>query len=103
MIYLKIHETDEGTIIAMCDESLIGKVLEEGDLILDLKDYSDFYVGDLTDPERLELIPDKRFSSANIVGEESVKAAIKNKIIEEANISKIMDVPYAHAYWMNPA
>lgn len=102
MIYIKIHETDEGDIIAMCDESLIGKVLEENDMVLDLKDYSDFYVGDLSDPEEVYIPEDKKFNSANIVGEESIKSAIKNKLIKEESIRNIMGVPYAHTYWMNP-
>jgi hypothetical protein len=101
MIYIKIHDTDEGSIIAMCDESLIGKVYEEGDLVLDLKDYSDFYIGELTDPEELD-IPEHKFNSANIVGKESVEAAIKRKLIEKENVNTIMEVPYAHTYWMNP-
>ncbi|OJI07797.1 MAG: hypothetical protein BK997_02175 [Candidatus Micrarchaeum sp. ARMAN-1] len=102
MIYVKIHDTDEGTIIAMCDESLIGRVLEEGDLVLDLKDYSDFYVGDLVDPESMEFPEHQKFNSANIVGKEAVETAIKQNLIKEENVNKVMDVPYAHAYWMNP-
>lgn len=102
MIYLKIHDTDEGHIIAMCDESLIGKVYEEKELVIDLKDYSDFYIGDLTDPENLLISRDLKFNSANIVGEESIKVALKNGLIEKENINSIMGIPYAHTYWMNP-
>lgn len=102
MIYLKIHDTDEGTILAMCDESLIGRILEEGDLVIDLKDYSDFYVGDLVDPENIELPEHQKFSSANIIGKEAVESAIRQNLIKEENVNTVMDVPYAHAYWMNP-
>ncbi len=102
MIYLKIHDTDEGKIIAMCDESLIGRVFEENDVVLDLKDYSDFYIGDLVDPESMELPKGEKFNSANIVGKESVAAALRQKLIEEDNVSKVMGVPYAHTYWLNP-
>ena len=52
MIYIKIHETEHGAkILAMCDKSLIGKVLEEGNVYIDLKLYSDFYTGELIDEE----------------------------------------------------
>ena len=37
MIYIKIHQAEEGDIIAACDESLIDKVLEEGEIYIDLK------------------------------------------------------------------
>ncbi|MCL5680102.1 MAG: DUF424 family protein [Candidatus Marsarchaeota archaeon] len=101
MIYVKIHDTEEGNIIAMCDSALIGNVYEEGDMVLDLKDYSDFYVGDLADPNEIEL-PEHKFNSANIVGEESIEVAIRHKLIEKENVNRIMGVPYAHTYWLNP-
>lgn len=101
MIYVKIHDTEEGNIIAMCDSALIGNVYEEGDMVLDLKDYSDFYVGDLADPKDIEL-PENKFNSANIVGEESIEVAIRHKLIEKENVNRIMRVPYAHTYWLNP-
>ncbi len=101
MIYVKIHDTDDGKIIAMCDDILIGKVLEDGDLVLDLKDYSDFYVGDLINPKDLVINPEEKFNSANVVGNESVALAIEKNIIKRENVKEINSVPYAHAYWLN--
>ncbi len=99
MIYIKLHFTDEGSIIAICDESLIGKELEDGEIYIDLNNYSDFYIGDLVDPLNYK----KSFeindlNSANIVGEESVKFAVEKGLILEDNIKYVDKVPYAHTY-----
>ncbi len=98
MIYVKVHNTENGKIIAMCDESLIGKVLEDGKAVMDLKTYSDFYNGSLIVPSQFPDVPATEIVSANVVGEESVDVAIKHRIIEKGHIKTIKGVPYAHAY-----
>ncbi len=95
---MKIHDTENGKIIAMCDESLIDKVLEEGKLVMDIKSYSDFYKGSLITADQFSDISTEKMASANIVGKESVDTAIKNKVIERGHVRTIKDVPYAHAY-----
>jgi hypothetical protein len=50
----------------------------------------------------MEFPEHQKFNSANIVGKEAVETAIKQNLIKEENVNKVMDVPYAHAYWMNP-
>ncbi|MCL5100107.1 MAG: DUF424 family protein [Candidatus Marsarchaeota archaeon] len=99
MIYLKLHETNEGRILAMCDESLIDRVLEEGDAYVDIKGYADFYKGSLVGAKEFSELETAGISSANIVGEESVGLAIGRELIKEENVKKIKGVPYAHAYW----
>ncbi|MCL4379289.1 MAG: DUF424 family protein [Candidatus Marsarchaeota archaeon] len=98
MIYVKVHNTENGKIIAMCDESLIGKVLEDGKLVMDLKAYSDFYNGSLITPSQFPDMPADEIVSANVVGEESVDVAIKHRIIGKGHVKMINGVPYAHAY-----
>ncbi len=100
MIYLKLHDTDEGRIIAMCDESLIDRVLEEGDTYIDIKSYSEFYKGDLMSAKEFNDLEIARVDSANIVGEEAVALAMGRSLINEKNIKNVAGVPYAHAYWM---
>ncbi|MGC8568069.1 MAG: DUF424 family protein [Candidatus Micrarchaeia archaeon] len=98
MIYIKIHETDKGEIIAMCDEELIDSVIEEGDLEINIKDYSEFYRGEITSPEKAKSIIDiSKMFSLNAIGQESIKAAISMKIIEKRNIGYISGIPYAYA------
>jgi uncharacterized protein len=99
MIYIKIHNTDNGDIIAMCDSDLLGKVLKEGEFEINLKDYSDFYKGELANEEKaVKMLKPERLSSANIVGKESVSAAVKAMIIDKSSIKKVERIPYAYAF-----
>ncbi len=98
MIYVKIHETETGKIVAMCDESLIDKVLQEGKVLLDIKGYSDFYKGSLITAEQFAEISTSNMTSANIVGSEAVDAAIAKKVIERGHVKTVKGIPYAHAY-----
>ncbi len=99
LIYLKIHDTENGKIVAMCDESLIDKVLEEGKLVIDIKNYSDFYMDKLISADDPRGIPERsRIVSANIVGKESVKVAVDCGVIEKGHVKTVNGVPYAHAY-----
>lgn len=99
MIYLKLHNTDNGDILAMCDSTLIEKVLSEDDLEINIRDYSDFYKGQLLDRKAADpLIKREKVYCANIVGKESVDLALEKGIIEKGNIKRIMKVPYANAF-----
>ena len=95
---MKIHDTENGKIVAMCDESLIDKVLDDGKIVMDIKSYSDFYKGSLITAEQFPDISTDKMTSANIVGKESVDTAIKNKVIERGHVKTIKSVPYAQAY-----
>jgi hypothetical protein len=99
MLYLKIHDNEHGAVIAMCDENLIGKVLDDGKLHIDLKQYAGFYKGELVNRKKaLELMADERIYSANVIGKEAVETAIEGKVIQKENVSMVDGVPYAHAY-----
>jgi hypothetical protein len=99
MIYVRIHSTDNGNMIAMCDSELIDKVLSEGDIEINLRDYSDFYRGQLTSREEaLSMVKKEEIHSANIVGEEAVQVALKKGIIEKNNVKKVSRIPYANAF-----
>ncbi|MFC1774862.1 DUF424 domain-containing protein [Nanoarchaeota archaeon] len=91
---VKIHKKDARSIIAVCDEAIIGKTFEEGDTILDLS--SDFYKGDkLTTEETGDLI--RNADIVNLVGINSVKLGISEGIIDEANVKEICGIKYAQA------
>ncbi len=83
-------------VVAVCDNDLIGKFFDEGDLQLDVKE--GFYKGEDVSRERaIEIMQDMSNEDAtfNIVGEESVDAAIEAGIISEDGIKKIQGVPYS--------
>ena len=101
MIYLKIHKTEKGDLIAMCDEKFLGKVFNEGKAELNLKTYSDFYNGDLVEAKQAAAMIDVRaLYSANIVGPEAIKVVIEKGIAQESEVKSIAQVPYLHIYTM---
>ena len=91
---VKVHKKNEKTLVAVCDNDLIGKKFEEGELQLDLT--SDFYAGqDLDVKETGDLI--RNANMVNFVGKEAIKLGINEGIIEEDHIKKIAGIPHAQA------
>jgi hypothetical protein len=83
-------------VVAICDKELIGKTFEEGEFQLDIKET--FYKGEIkTESEVIEIMKNMSAEDAtfNIVGENSVKAAIKAGIISKDSVKKIQNIPYA--------
>ncbi|MEM4230490.1 MAG: DUF424 family protein [Candidatus Pacearchaeota archaeon] len=94
-MFIKIHKAYR-EVIAICDEDLIGKKFEEGKKILYVKE--SFFKGEKI--EELELIKQmqefvKSDATFNIVGEKSIRAALKAGIINKEGIKKIKEIPYA--------
>src|SRR3989344_3592668 len=94
MILVKIHKAEKRKIVSICDDNLIGKKFEDEDLQLDVSRH--FYKGEkMNEHEIFESI--KGADSLNIVGEESVRFALKNNLVEEENIIRIKKIPQAIA------
>jgi hypothetical protein len=103
MLFIKLHKSYR-CVIAICDSGLIGKTFEETfqkdseqfTKQLDIKE--SFYKGEPISPEKaIELMKfqSKEDATFNIVGPESIKAALEAEIITEQGIGKIDGVPYA--------
>ena len=83
-------------VVALCDKELIGKKFVEEKFQLDIKE--SFYKGEETNEEKaLEILKNMSLEDAtfNIVGEKSIKTAIKAGIINENSIGKIKGIPFA--------
>ncbi len=94
-MFIKVHESYR-EVVAICDSDLIGKYFEEGEFQLDLKE--SFYKGEeLSEEETFKAIQSAAIEDAtfNIVGENSIKIALKAGIIEEEGIKKINGIPFA--------
>jgi hypothetical protein len=76
--YAKAYRDGSEFLVACCDENISGKTFEEGERILEVKE--SFYCDNLFE---------------NIVGEEIVKLAIKEKIILEQSVLRVKGVPHA--------
>lgn len=82
-------------IVTICDANLLGKLFEEGNFQLDIKE--SFFNGDKATEEDALRIINKMFKEDaifNIVGEKSVNVAIKAGIASEENIKKIKGIPF---------
>jgi len=94
-MYLKIHESGDRRIVAICDKNLIGKKLKTKDIEINIT--KRFYKGDeLSDEEIIKIL--KEAENINIIGKKSVDFAIKNKFIKKNSIIKIKGIPHAHLY-----
>lgn len=99
MIYLKEHAAEKGEIIAMCDKELIGKVLSEGKVRLDLEKYASFYKGELvSEKDAAKMLSEVEIHSANIVGKRSVEVAAKIGLIGKADVRKVKNVPFVNIF-----
>ncbi len=95
MIFIKIHNSYR-KVVAVCDSGLIGKKFEEGNRQLDLRE--NFYKGDECDMEKaVQIIKRQAIEDAsfNIVGSESISAAIEAGIIKKEGILKLKGIPFA--------
>ena len=96
-MYMKVHEHTRGKIVAACDKALIGKVLHEGDTVLDLKGYASFYRGEPA--EEADLLKAMRdASSVNLVGEKAVSIALEQGILGQNDVKYINGVPHIQIY-----
>jgi hypothetical protein len=97
VMFLRIHETAKGKVVAVCDEELIGRVLDDGKAYMDLDRYRAFYVGDKAGRKQV-LDALRSFSSANMVGKESVSVALSAKVAADDDIMYIKNKPYIQIY-----
>lgn len=86
-------------IVAVCDKELLGKIFEEGNMQLNVKE--NFYSGEdkkiFEEKELVELLRNMRIEDAtfNIVGEKSINTAIKAGIINENAVGEISGIKFA--------
>ena len=97
MLLMKTFKKKNEKIVAVCDAELIGKILREGELVLNLEKYASFYNGEKTDEATVE----KELLSAtsiNLVGEGAVKVAKRMKLVRDSDIKRIQKVPHVQIY-----
>lgn len=89
---VKQHKTRDGRLIlAICDSDLIGKKFEQGKLQLDLT--TDFYKGEEKSESEILLMIQQAYI-LNLIGETSVKLALKQGFIDETHILNIQGIPH---------
>jgi hypothetical protein len=91
-MYLKIHRSAEGEVIAVCDRELINTTVRRGDLEISISE--NFYGTRLTEPEEVISVL-KTAGNANLMGERVVSLAMKNGLIDSSACITLGTVPHA--------
>ena len=99
MLYRKQHKTEQGLIVALCDEELLGTAYKEGKLVLDLKKYAGFYRGELEDEKSAEkALKDANIFSANVVGKRSVDVFKRLGFVSDGDVKTIQGVQFVQIF-----
>jgi hypothetical protein len=92
VILLSERETSEGLLVAACDADLLGETFAEGELSLTVTE--EFYGGDEVDVDAA-VAAIERADVANLVGAETVGAAVDAGVVDEATVLEVEDTPHA--------
>jgi hypothetical protein len=92
MIWIKVYDTQGEVLLAACDDELLGKSFEEGELQLIVSET--FYGGEKVSHEFfIEQL--KGATIVNLVGEEVVRIASELGMVDENGVIEIGGVPHA--------
>jgi len=94
-LVVKVHQKDDRTVVAVCDDTLLGQVFEEKGVQLDLS--SPFYQGEVF--EKQQDVGDllRNADSVNLVGDEAVKIGLMEGIITPEQVRTVDGVPHAQS------
>ncbi|MGQ9722510.1 MAG: DUF424 domain-containing protein [Candidatus Jordarchaeum sp.] len=91
-VYIYIRKVNNETMVAACDEDIVGKTFREGKLKIEVK--KEFYCGELVEIEEgIEAI--SKGTIVNIVGNTIVSKAINAGLIHPQGIITIGGVAHA--------
>lgn len=95
MLAFKRHSSYRD-VIALCDASLLGKKVEEGNKQLEIK-ASFFKDQDIDHAEAVRMLQQYRQEDAtfNIVGKAAIEAALEAEIIDKDSVSYVDSIPFA--------
>ncbi len=91
-VFMKIHRTQGETMIAICDQRLLGKTFRQGKLKMTVN--KRFYGGRLVDVDDCDPYLEEA-TIANLVGEHSVAKGVKLGLIDDSNVIKVGGIPHA--------
>lgn len=92
MFWSKIFQAKYELVVALCDEKLIGKTIDEKGLKIKIS--RDFY-GDMLIDNDVAVKVMKKATIGNLIGEEIVKLAMENGFISNENVILIDGIPHA--------
>lgn len=83
---VKERQTQEGLLVAVCDEDVLGETFETDDISLTVTE--EFYGGESVE-ESAVVDSLARATVANIVGTRAVELAVEEGFIDEANVLEV--------------
>ncbi|MEM1570465.1 MAG: DUF424 family protein [Candidatus Bathyarchaeia archaeon] len=91
-VYVKVHRFQGYVLVAVCDEELLGKVLNENDICFNVSEK--FFKGfKMAVEEAIDLI--RNADTANLIGAVIVSRAMKERLVHPEAITNIAGVPHA--------
>ena len=94
-MYIKIHKATTGDVVAVCDENLLGKTVEDKKYSIKISEH--FYKGEMKDTAAITPILQSA-TNINFIGKEAVALGINLGIIAQENIITIAGIPHAQVY-----
>ena len=92
---VKIHAQGAERVLAAADSDLIGKTLEDGEIVFNVSPH--FYDGKVVDAKKLGRLLSEH-SNINLVGEQTVGVAIEKKLVTPQDVRKINGVPHVQIF-----
>ena len=91
-VYVKVHHHGKDVVVAICDEDLLGKTFSEGAVKIEVSEK--FYGGEkMRIGEAMKIA--KKATIANFLGRNTVKYAVKNKLVHKDAVIVIASIPHA--------
>lgn len=95
MFWVKVYRTPEATVLAACDEDLIGKEFREGMAVLRIT--ASYYGGELVGREELESLI-READIVGLVGEGAVRVAADMGYLSPGDEKRVCGVPHVNIY-----
>jgi len=92
MFLMKIHESDKGNIVAVCDADILGKSFESGEFCLRVED--SFFGGHAATAEEIAAAI-RCCATANIAGNRIIAELLAQGTITEKGVKEIQGVKYS--------
>lgn len=92
---MKVHDTDRGTVVAVCDMDILGKRFEENGVILQVT--RDFFGGERASPKEVAEAIGKCIT-ANIVGKKAVEVLIRDNVVNPESVITVSGQKHAQIF-----
>lgn len=94
---LKVHTTENGSIVAACDKNILGETFTDGNVTLTVED--GFYGGDEASIDDI-VDATETATTTNFVGAQIITALIKQGVVDEEEVHYVDEVPHVQLFFI---